>query len=341
MFKLSDYTSISLTDEQLNQFEEDGFLHLKNIISQEQVHLLRQAVGQQEEGFSDTTTGYDFESLANQLWGEENNNVDAGAAQRFDLELYRHIIKEDNTARPIRENTNQDLKDKGFFLYEAAGWRKFEGIRKVAFDSIIPALCSKLMNSSYINFWEDTTFVKKPNTPQKTVFHQDYTYFQIKGSKCCIVWIPLDPATRETGAMQYVRGSHKWGQEFAPNVFIAQTPLLETEHPKLPDIEANPDSYDIVTIEAEPGDVIIHNVMTVHGSRGNMSKDKIRRAISFRYCGDDIRYYDRPGAIPQPYISSPLPDGAPLYSEHYPLVWPKPAPHIKLAPLFDNQPVVV
>jgi len=94
-------------------------------------------------------------------------------------------------------------------------------------------------------------------------------------------------------------------------------------------------------VEADPGDIIIHNVMTVHGSGGNMSRDQTRRAISFRYCGDDIRYYERSGAIPQPYISNSLPDGAPLYSEHYPLVWPKPAPNIKLAPLFKDQPLVV
>ncbi len=340
MSALSNHLSDYILPDQLDSYERDGFLHLKNIVSESELCLLRQAINKQKEQLAQTTTGYDFESLARQLWNDEEQ-IDAGDAQRFDLELYRHIIREDKTARPIRENTNQELGGKGLFLYEAAGWRKFSEIRSVAFDSIIPMICARLMDSSYINFWEDTTFVKGPRTPQKTVFHQDYTYFQIKGSKCCIAWIALDPATRETGAMQYIRGSHKWGKAFAPNVFIAQTPLLEAEHPKLPDIEAHPDKYDIVTVEADPGDIIIHNVMTVHGSGGNMSRDQTRRAISFRYCGDDIRYYERSGAIPQPYISNSLPDGAPLYSEHYPLVWPKPAPNIKLAPLFKDQPLVV
>ena len=92
--------------------------------------------------------------------------------------------------------------------------------------------------------------------------------------------------------------------------------------------------------EAEPGDIIIHDVMTIHGAHGNVSDTDMRRAMSFRYCGDDIRYYYRPGAIPQPYITTPLADGAPLYSADYPLVWPKPRPDMKLAPFFNNMPRV-
>ncbi len=340
MVNLLNISDEVLSSRDIAQFNQDGFLHLKDVLNPSEVHDLRQAVGAQLRNKSKTTTGYDFESLAYQLWSDEDD-IDSGEAMRFDLELYRHIIKQDETARPIREKSNHDLNGEGMFFYEAAGWRNHHEIRDVAFDSKLPPLCAKLLDTSYLNFWEDTTFVKGPNTPQKTTFHQDYTYFQIQGLKCCVVWIPLDKASRKTGAMQYVRGSHLWGHTFAPNVFIAQTPLLDAPDPKLPDIEANPDDYDIVTVEAEPGDVIIHHVLTIHGAKGNMSEDQIRRAISFRYCGDDIRYFDRPGAIPQPYISNPLPDGTPLYSRDYPLVWPKPAPEIKLAPLFRSDHIAI
>ncbi len=139
--------------------------------------------------------------------------------------------------------------------------------------------------------------------------------------------------------MQYIRGSHLWNKTYAPNLFISQTPMLDAEDPKLPDIENNLEKYDIVTVPANPGDIIIHDVMTVHGSGGNLSKTQNRRAMSFRYCGDDITYYDRPGAIPQPYITTNLPDNAPLYSKDYPLVWPRPYPNAKIASLFSDMPV--
>ena len=59
-----------------------------------------------------------------------------------------------------------------------------------------------------------------------------------------------------------------------------------------------------------------------------------RRAVSFRYCGDTVRYYDRPGAIPQVGVSHGLKDGDRLFAADYPIVWPKPWPGLRLAGLF-------
>lgn len=184
-------------------------------------------------------------------------------------------------------------------------------------------MCAGLMQSAYVNFWEDTTFVKTPGATLRTPFHQDYTYFQISGRKCCVAWIPLDETTPENGALEYVVGSHLWGREFAPSVFVSQTPLPDSPHERLPDIEAARDKYEIRMICAKPGDAIVHDVMTVHGAAGNRTVDKLRRGISFRYCGDDIRYFDKPGAIPQPWIGRKLADGERLNSADYPLVWPR------------------
>lgn len=148
--------------------------------------------------------------------------------------------------------------------------------------------------------------------------------------------MPLDIADEETGAIEYVRGSHRWGKEFAPNVFFAQTPFSDSDAESLPDIEGNREKYDIVRIDANPGDVIIHHVLTVHGAGGNCSLDRMRRGISFRYCGDDIRYHNRPGAIPQPWIQEQAVEGEPLNSVDYPRVWPRPFPSAKLSRLFDE-----
>jgi len=337
MQKLVDGIDVPLSNAQIASYEKNGYLHLKEIITEDELSALRTAVDAQVGQLNTTRTGYDFESLAKQVWSGKNE-LDALNADRFEIEYYKAMIDDDNHARPIQDNTNDAGDSEGMFFYEAGGWRQYAGIRETALDSALPLVCAKLMNCDYLNFWEDTTFVKAPNTNQRTAFHQDYAYFQIKGRKCCVVWIPLDTSTKKSGTMQYVRGSHLWNETFAPNVFIAQTPFFDAEDPKLPDIEGNLECFDIVTIEAEPGDVIIHDVMTVHGSSGNLTHHDQRRAISFRYCGDDIRYYDRPGAIEQPHIAENLPDGAPLYSMDYPLVWPRPHPSAKLAPFFEGMP---
>jgi ectoine hydroxylase-related dioxygenase (phytanoyl-CoA dioxygenase family) len=258
--------------------------------------------------------------------------VETGAANRFDMQAMTEMVRGDAAARPLMEESCAN--EEGLIFYDVAAWRWDSGVRKVAFDSALPGIAAELLGANYLNFWEDTTFVKAPHTRQRTAFHQDLAYFQIEGEQCAIVWIPLDPVSCKNGTMQYVRGSQKWGETYAPNVFISQTPMTSSPDKRCPDIEACPGKYDIVSFDARPGDVIIHHVMTVHGAGGNPS-DKWRRAVSFRYCGDMVRYLDRPGAIRQVGLSSHLRDGDRLFSKNYPIVWPKPWPGFSLSEAYE------
>lgn len=307
-----------LSESDLKTYETDGVVCLRNVITPEEVSSLRNGVAKQMLGKHGRYSSYDFEDIQKQVWAGKDN-IDVEGADRFDIELLELIMKTDPDARPIKDEI--DGEETGQFFYDAAGWRFYDEIKSVATDSALPRLVTRLMNTTYTNFWEDTTFVKTPNTSQRTTFHQDWSYFQIDGEKCCIVWIPLDPVDSRNGAMEYIRGSHKWGKTYAPNVLIAQSIDPTSPYDKAPDIEGNRENYDIISFDVRPGDVIIHNVMTVHGSGGNKTSDRHRRAVAFRYCGDDIRYFDKPGAIEQPYIETPLKNGERLHSDDYPLVW--------------------
>ena len=57
-----------LTSENLAQYRRDGFLHIKNVIDQSHIEILRSVVNQQASEIKTTKTGYDFESLSRQLW---------------------------------------------------------------------------------------------------------------------------------------------------------------------------------------------------------------------------------------------------------------------------------
>lgn len=332
MGNIIDFNLVS--DQDLETYNRDGVVCLKGVLSDTEIEGLRDGVSTQMANFGETHTAYDFEAIARQVFGTDPE-LDAGDADRFVLSEIQAILENDDDLRPIRDVVADE--EGGMFFYDAAGWRFHNGIRKAALDSALPGLCAKLLKTNYLNFWEDTTFVKAPNTGQRTSFHQDYSYFQIRGNKCCIVWIPLDNVTRENGAMEYVRGSHKWGKKYAPNLLVSQSTFPDSPYEKTPDIEANPEDYDIISFDVEPGDVIIHHVLTIHGSRGNQSNDKMRRAMSFRYCGDDITYFDRPGAIVQPYLTDKLRDGDPLFSKDYPIVFPRPFPGFEMADQFANQ----
>lgn len=320
------------TSSDLRRFNEDGVVCLRNVMKPSEIESLRNDVEEQRTWIGKGHSAYDLEDMALQLWNEGSvNNV--GQSDRFDLMQLDYLLASDPNSRPIRDKVERE--GEGQFFYGSAGWLMQKGVREAALDSALPTTISHLLQSEYLNFWEDTTFVKTPQTGQRTPFHQDLGYFQIEGSKCCIVWIPLDAANAENGTMEYIRGSHLWGQTYAPNPFISQSPEPLSQHQRLPDIEANRDQYDIISFDVEPGDVIIHHVLTVHGSGGNRSQDAMRRAVSFRYCGDDITYFDRPGAIPQPYFQGiDMQNGQHLLCKDYPLVWPRPHPEAKISGLW-------
>ena len=70
--------------------------------------------------------------------------------------------------------------------------------------------------------------------------------------------------------------------------------------------------------------MIVHHWATLHGSSGNVSAGRIRRAASVRYAGDGCSYYRR-ASSPEPYRNTlELSDGDPLEkAERFPIVWPR------------------
>jgi len=307
-----------LNSEVIKEFETNGVVCLRNVLSNDEVNSLRHDIDSMMKPGNKSQTAYDFENLQKQYWSGADSLTNLGS-DRFDLDFYKLILDSDEAARPMRENV--DVNAGGKFFYEAGQWRFNDGIKNVAKYSLLPEASAKLLDSEYINFWEDNVFVKTPQTGQKTTFHQDWGNFQITGRKCCVIWIPLDKVTRDNGGMEYIRGSHLWDKTYAPNLLISQTADPTSPYEKMPDIEANIDKYDVISFDVNPGDVIIHHIMTVHGSGANTSRTKTRRAIALRYCGDDVRYFDKPGAIDQPYISHHLKNGDRLIADDYPLVW--------------------
>jgi ectoine hydroxylase-related dioxygenase (phytanoyl-CoA dioxygenase family) len=128
--------------------------------------------------------------------------------------------------------------------------------------------------------------------------------------------------------MRYVRGSHRWPSFFKPNAFAGRTSLDQLglaaddeDQVPLPDIEGNPEGYDIVTHPSEPGDVIVHHSRLVHGSGPYYTSDVRRRAVWLRFAGDDVTWWFHRSAPPQPHHVHALCDGDPVDCDQFPVVW--------------------
>ena len=228
-----------------------------------------------------------------------------------------------------------DMQEPGPFFhgYETEGegrfhgnlrlWQHHETFREFCCNSHLPTLAQKFLGSSKINLLYDQLFVKEANMIQRTRWHNDQPYWPIKGWQVASVWVALDRTTPETGALEFIRGSHRWNRWFQPETFGKTDALSQyernPEYEDIPDIESDRDSYDIVSWDLEPGDVYFFHAMTVHGAGGNLRKDQRRRGYTVRYTGDDVIYDGRIGTTPT-LRNSELVDGAPLDSEQYPLL---------------------
>lgn len=58
----------------------------------------------------------------------------------------------------------------------------------------------------------DQVWAKPPGAAPIT-FHRDSTYFDFEPADVITVWLALDDMTEEVGTLEYVVGSHKWGDE--------------------------------------------------------------------------------------------------------------------------------
>lgn len=184
-----------------------------------------------------------------------------------------------------------------------------------------PEIAASLLGGEKICFYGERIDLKEPGDHGPTTFRQDAADFEIAGEQCCVLWIPVDPVTVESGAMRYWRGSHKDGRIYRPSGMEAQTSPPEAEGAALPDLDGNPGKYDIIHFDVEPGDVIVHHYRIVHGAGGNMSRYQVRRAASLHYCGDDISYCARPWVARQVRQPIRLNTGDPLTGPEFPVVW--------------------
>lgn len=209
--------------------------------------------------------------------------------------------------------------EKGRFFSDTFLWHQHDGFRDFIHNSPAAELVGRVLQSSKVNIVFDQFLIKEPYTDAPTVWHHDLTYWPIAGPNVVTLWLALDPVTEETGSMEFVKGSHLWGQRYHPVAFV-DPEKYRTPEPPVPDIDARRDEFEFIRFDYEPGDCTIHHGLLVHAAGGNKSRDQRRRAYVTRWAGDDVTYDPRPNIqsmLWEPTVAA----GASLDSELWPVVW--------------------
>ena len=127
-----------------------------------------------------------------------------------------------------------------------------------------------------IALWNMSLFGKPANDGKATPWHQDGEYWPIRPLATCSVWVAVDESSEENGCLEVIPGSHR-DKSLREHQHNPSADL--TLHEELLDTEF--DSKQAQKILLERGQISMHDVFLMHGSKPNRS-NKRRRGMTMR-----------------------------------------------------------
>ncbi|MFT5194676.1 MAG: ectoine hydroxylase-related dioxygenase (phytanoyl-CoA dioxygenase family), partial [Candidatus Promineifilaceae bacterium] len=177
-------------------------------------------------------------------------------------------------------------------------WSMFDGFEKFVRESPTAAHAMQLLGAERVNLVMDNWFMREAGSKSRPPFHQDLSYFDFFGTMC-VLWMPLEPVTVENG-ISFVRGSHLWGKHFMRVRFAdghkadvnEKVTVNGVTYEPPPDINGNPDDFDLVSFDLDVGDCIYFDMRTLHGGLSDVIPTETVRRYTLRMTKEDgmLRY---------------------------------------------------
>lgn len=181
------------------------------------------------------------------------------------------------------------------FYQDLANPKAIGAYRRLLEDSPAGDIVAELWGTPNVWFMYEQVFLKEGGESRRTPWHQDSSYLPIDGPDIAVMWISFEPVAKEN-SLEFVRGSHRGvtydGSRFDPDDDTA--PLYGNGVlPRLPNIEAEREKWDIVSWGVQPGDVLVFHPAMLHGGAPTHGHIR-RRTLSLRFFGDHSYYKRRP-----------------------------------------------
>ena len=125
--------------------------------------------------------------------------------------------------------------------------------------------------------WTTNFFIKEPRTPDYVSWHQDATYWGLDPDDVVTAWVALSDAPVESGAMEFIPGSHRMGQLPHADTFHEHNLLSRGQ-----EIAVEVDADKAVEVPLRAGEMSLHHVKLAHYSGPNTT-DKRRIGLAIRY----------------------------------------------------------
>ena len=129
-----------------------------------------------------------------------------------------------------------------------------------------------------IMLYHNTVWFKEGGDGAYVSFHQDNTYFGNEPCEVLTAWMAITPATIESGCMQFLPGTQKFGQQDLKEPDIGGGNMLSSGQTA----DFDPSTVQPFPVELRPGECSIHHAFLIHGSLPNNAPDR-RLGITFIY----------------------------------------------------------
>ena len=125
--------------------------------------------------------------------------------------------------------------------------------------------------------WTTNFFIKEARTPDYVSWHQDATYWGLDPDDVVTAWVALSDAPVESGAMEFIPGSHRMGQLPHADTFHEHNLLSRGQ-----EIAVEVDTGKAVRVPLKAGEMSLHHVKLAHYSGPNTTGDR-RIGLAIRY----------------------------------------------------------
>ena len=159
----------SLSQGQINSYQENGFIIIENFLSEEELEHWRNVVDEAVAARGKTKLA-GREGLEN--WQEGDSYYDRVFVQRINL------------------------------------WQDNAAMRELMLDERLGKMAADLAGVDGIRIWHDQALIKKA-WGNPTGWHLDNPYWSFSSRQSISIWVALDDVTLENGCLYFVPGTHK------------------------------------------------------------------------------------------------------------------------------------
>ena len=155
-------------------------------------------------------------------------------------------------------------------------------VANVAKDDRILDIVESIIGENIL-VWAAEFFIKEKKSDSIVGMHQDLTYWGMgETSGQVTAWLALSQSNKDSGCMEFVKGSHKNRILPHEDTYSSKSLLSRGQ-----EVQVEIPSENRILAELKPGQMSIHHGLMIHGSGPNLSNDR-RIGVAIRYINPDV-----------------------------------------------------